>query len=207
MGDRDDRPSLELPSLGGWRRRRREKEAVAPAEPVADAPPPAHEPAPVRTEQPTAVLPEPEPETETVAEAPSGARRIEVRARRAGGPIIVVVVGLLVGLAVVGLTWASLRTCEEVQGTTSCGRAGYPMLALVLVLAVLVGVALLRLARVPDPVSTTVLGVGLACVIALLFLVDSLDEPAMVVVIPVISAVTFALSHWVTTTFVEPGDR
>jgi hypothetical protein len=44
-------------------------------------------------------------------------------------------------------------------------------------------------------------------VIALLFLVDSLDEPAMAVVIPVIAALTFAASHWVTMTFVEPGGR
>ena len=68
---------------------------------------------------------------------------------------------------VVGLTWVSLRTCEAVQGTTSCGTAGYPMLGLVLVLAVLAGATLLRLAQVPDPVSTSLLAVGCAAVIAL----------------------------------------
>ena len=88
-----------------------------------------------------------------------------------------VVTGLLVGLVVVGLTWASLRTCEAVQGTSSCGSAGYLMLGLVLALAVLAGGALLRLAQVPDPVSTSFLGVGLAAVVALLFLIDHLDHP------------------------------
>lgn len=118
-----------------------------------------------------------------------------------------VVTGVVVGLVVVGLTWASLRTCEAVQGTSSCGSAGYPMLGLVVALAVLAGSALLRLAQVPDPVSTSLLGVGVAAVIALVFLVDHLDQPAMVVVIPLICAATFAGSHWLTTAVIEPGER
>jgi len=116
----------------------------------------------------------------------------------------VVVTGLVVGLVVVGLTWASLRTCEAVQGTTSCGTAGYPMLGLVLVLAVLAGSTLLRLAQVPDPVSTSLLAVGSAAVLALVFLIDHLDQPAMVVVIPLVCAATFAGAHWLTTAVIEP---
>jgi hypothetical protein len=72
---------------------------------------------------------------------------------------------------------------------------------------VIVGALLLRAARVPEAASTSFLGVGLTAVIALLFLVDSLLDRSMVVVIPVITAATFAASHWVTRTFVEPGDR
>ena len=115
-----------------------------------------------------------------------------------------VVTGLVVGLVVVGLTWASLRTCEAVQGTTSCGTAGYPMLGLVLVLAVLAGSTLLRLSQVPDPVSTSLLAVGSAAVLALVFLIDHLDQPAMVVVIPLVCAATFAGAHWLTTAVIEP---
>lgn len=118
-----------------------------------------------------------------------------------------VVAGLLVGLVVVGLTWASLRTCEEVRGTPTCGTAGYPMLGVSLAVAVLVGGVLLRLARVPDPVTTSFLGVGLAAVLAMLLLIDRLDRPAMLVVVPLLTAATFAAAHWVTSTFVEPGDR
>ena len=118
-----------------------------------------------------------------------------------------VVTGLLVGLVVVGLTWASLRSCEAVQGTSSCGSAGYPMLGLVLALAVVTGSSLLRLAQVPDPVSTSLLGVGVAAVIALVFLIDHLDQPAMIVVIPLVCAATFAGSHWLTTAVIEPAER
>ena len=212
-------PSLELPSLGGWRRNRRGNRSAAqpveeplegPGEQAGGAlstvtePEPAQEPEAVTTPEPEL---EPAPETAEQPALSGGARKIPLRARRPGGFPTVVVVGLLVGLAVVGLTWASLQTCEQVQGTPSCGTAGYPMLALVLVVSVLVGGVLLRLTRVPDPVSTSFLGVGLAAVLVLLLLVDRLEEPAMVVVIPVLSALTFAAAHWVTTTFIEPGDR
>jgi hypothetical protein len=37
------------------------------------------------------------------------------------------------------------------------------------------------------------------------FLIDHLDQPAMVVVIPVVCALTFAGSHWLTTAVIEPG--
>ena len=98
--------------------------------------------------------------------------------------LAVVLVGLVVGLGIVGLTWASLQTCSAVQGTSSCGKAGYPMLVVILVVAVALGGLLLRLARVPEPGSTSFLAVGLAAVVALLFFVNSLTDPAMIAVIP-----------------------
>ena len=86
-------------------------------------------------------------------------------ARRApppGGWLAAVVTGLVVGLGVVGLTWASLRTCEAVQGTSSVRHGGLPdARAGPGRSPVLVGGALLRLAQVPDPVSTSFLAVGL----------------------------------------------
>ena len=138
------------------------------------------------------------------APPPRRTRRTRPSVELPSGWPAVVATGLLVGLVVVGLTWVSLRTCEAVQGTTSCGTAGYPMLGLVLVLAVLAGGTLLRLAQVPDPVSTSLLAVGCAAVIALVFLIDHLDRPAMVVVIPVICTATFAGAHWLTTAVIEP---
>ena len=77
-------------------------------------------------------------------------------------------------------------------------------LILVFVLAVVVGTYLLKYFRVPDPSATSFLATGLTGVICLLFLVDVLDHWSMVVVIPAISAGTFTLSWWVTTTYVEP---
>jgi hypothetical protein len=125
---------------------------------------------------------------------------------RPAGMVAAVVTGIVVGLGLVGLTWAGLRTCEVVRGTSSCGGVGYPLLAAIAVVMVVVGALLLRFAHVPEPASTSFLAVGLTAVVALLFLVDSLLDRSMVVVIPVITAVTFAAAHWVTRTFVEPGE-
>ena len=200
----DEQPSLELPSLGGWRRKRRTRAPQPVAEPAPAPPAPAPEPA--VAEHDTVVL------TGQVADAPPAAeerraRRIRVTPRLPTGYVAVLATGVLVGLAMVALTWGSLRTCEQVQGTSSCGTAGYPMLLVVLVAAVVLGALLLRLLRIPDPVSTSFLGVGLATVLALLFLVDRLDQRPMVVVIPVLVAASYAAAHWVTTTFIEPGHR
>jgi hypothetical protein len=198
-------PPVEPGRSGG------EQAAVTEPETVADAPPPVapelEPPAAPAAEatrssgEQTTVL-----EVAEVEEAPPEpqAPRARPALRLPGGWPAVVVTGLVVGLVVVGLTWGSLRTCEAVQGTSSCGTAGYPMLALVLVLAVLVGSLLLRLSQVPDPVSTSLLGVGTAAVIALLVLIDHLDQPAMVVVIPAICAATFAGAHWLSTAVIEP---
>ena len=71
---------------------------------------------------------------------------------------------------------------------------------------VLVGAALLRAARVPEPGSTSFLAVGLLSVVALLFLVGSIFQWWMVIVIPLVSVATFLLSHWVTTTYIDPAN-
>jgi hypothetical protein len=188
MGDTErDEPSLEL-EIPRLRRPRRKARPPAP---------PSGEQATISTVS----------TTRTVADSPPpeiGPRRARPSVRLPSGWPAVVATGLVVGLVVVGLTWASLRTCEAVQGTTSCGTAGYPMLGLVLVLAVLTGGTLLRLAQVPDPVSTSLLAVGCAAVIALVFLIDHLDQPVMVLVIPLVCAATFAGAHWLTTAVIEP---
>ena len=72
---------------------------------------------------------------------------------------------------------------------------------------VFLGTLLLRSFRVTDPGSTSFLAVGLLAVLALLFLVDVLFNWWMIIVIPLCSVATFALSHWVTATFVEPAEH
>ena len=194
-GDQDKQPSLELPKLG-LRRRKRPAAEPDPA-PVVEEP--VEETRPVVVEEPApAYQPEPEPEL-----APEPRRRAK-RERGPGGMASAVLSGLVVGLGIVGLTWASLRSCEKVQGTSSCGDVGYPMLALILVVMVVVGWLLLKVLRVRDPASTSFLGTGLAVVVALLVLVDHLLDRSMVVVVPLICAATFGLAHWVTRTFIEP---
>ena len=208
-----DQPSLELPSLG-WRRRRwtprLETQAAPPAgsqaapqpEPEVRPQPGLEETRPLVVDEP-APVPSPVPEPEHVPE-PRGARARKERGP--GGMPAVLLTGVVVGLGIVGLTWASLRLCESVQGTSSCGDAGYGLLVVILVVMVILGALLLRLARVPEPGSTSFLAVGLTSVLALVFLVDSLMDRPMVVVIPLISAGTFALAHWVTRTFTGSSD-
>jgi hypothetical protein len=194
-GDQDKQPSLELPKLGLRRRRRPEPEPV----PVVEEP--VEETRPIVVDEPA---PTPEPEAEAEAELAPEPRRKAKRERGPGGMVSAVLSGLVVGLGIVGLTWASLRSCEKVQGTSSCGDVGYPMLALILVVMVVVGWLLLKVLRVRDPASTSFLGTGLAVVVALLVLVDHLMDRSMVVVVPLICAATFGVAHWVTRTFIEP---
>jgi hypothetical protein len=115
-----------------------------------------------------------------------------------------VLTGALIGLATVGLTWGSQRTCEAARGTSTCGAAGFWLLVAILIGMVLLGAAILRLWRVPDPGSTSFLAVGLLAVVALLFLVDALFSWWMVIVIPLLTVATYALAYWVTSTFAEP---
>ncbi len=170
--------------------------AESAAEPVAPVPArAATAPAPVAT-----AAPAPEPVPATTPKAPRAPLSID-------GRVAAGVTGLVVGLLVVLLTAGSLRLCESVRGVSTCGGGpGFTLLVAVMVAMVLLGGTLLRLARVPDPMSTSFLAVGLTCVLSLLFLVDVLQEWWMVIVIPVMTVATFLLSHWVTTSVIEPAE-
>lgn len=143
-------------------------------------------------------------DSDTVPEAsPEPFRKLklpELSGRHAAG-----VTGLVVGLLGVGASYLSLRLCSVIKGTTSCGGPGLLLLLAILIVLVIAGGALLRAFHVPDPTSTSFLAVGLLAVIALLFLVEVLLSWTMVIVIPVVAAVTYLLSHWVTTEFIEPA--
>jgi hypothetical protein len=134
-------------------------------------------------------------------------RRREFTLPAVGGLAAAVVTGVLVGVIAVGLTWTSLRLCEGVRGTSSCGGPGYLLLLGILIAMILLGAVLLRALGVPEAGSTSFLAVGLLAVLAMLFLVGVLFQWWMILVIPACSALTFAAAHWVTTTFVEPAGR
>ncbi|WP_435771852.1 hypothetical protein [Nocardioides sp. SYSU DS0651] len=115
--------------------------------------------------------------------------------------------GLVVGAAMVVLTWLSLRGCEAVRGTASCGGGpGFLLLAAIFALSVLLGSALLKAFLVPDPGGSSFLAVGFVAVIALLLLIDFLDSWAMIIVIPLLSIGAYMASVWITKTFVEPAE-
>jgi hypothetical protein len=120
------------------------------------------------------------------------------------GRVAAALTGVAVGLFLVGGTYGALQGCEAVQGTATCGSAGFPLLAVIFVVAIVVGAFLLTRFAVPDATSTSFLATGMTAVVALLFLIDVIDHWSMVIVIPLVSVLTHLLSHWVTTTFIEP---
>lgn len=111
--------------------------------------------------------------------------------------------GVLAGLALLGFTWLGFRGCEVVSGTTSCGVGpGMAALVVVMVLTIIVGGLILSFFKIPEPGSTSFLGTGLTGVIYLVALVDRLEGWPTLIIIPAISAGTYTLSWWVTTTYV-----
>lgn len=179
-------------------------EVAAPAEasPVAPVPPPVKAPKTPKARRAPRAAKVPQP-----AKVPTSPKTpTEDREPIVTGRVAAALTGLLVGAAMVGATAGSLRACEAVQGTASCGSAGFPILLAIVVAAVMVGSALLRAFRVPDAGSTSFLAVGSLAVIALLVFIDVLDRWWMIIVIPLVGVATYLLSHWVTTTFIEPAE-
>ncbi|CAA9374371.1 MAG: hypothetical protein AVDCRST_MAG47-1500 [uncultured Nocardioidaceae bacterium] len=109
----------------------------------------------------------------------------------------------MVGLAGCLLTYVGLQGCELMTSTGSCGGPGLLILIVILVAMVLLGAAILRVLRVPDPGNVSFLGVGMLTVVALVFLADYLYEPWMFVVVPAVTAVSYAIARWVTTLYAE----
>lgn len=167
--------------------------------PATEAPVP--EAAPV-AESAAAAQPEEDDEDHLPPLPPKEPLRIELP-----GMVAAVVTGLIIGSLTVGLTWLGLRGCEAIEGTESCGGAGFFMLVAILVLMILFGSWLLKTFVVTDPGSTSFLAVGLAVVITLLFLIEVIFEWWMVIVMPLLFVATYALSHWVTVRYIEPADH
>lgn len=188
-----------------------EPEPVAEPDPVVEP-----EPAPERTEvlEPVPVgatasplFADEEPRLDDAGEdeeTTDRTRRRQFALPAIGGMPAAMLTGAVVGVLTVGLTWASLRLCEVAQGTSSCGNPGFFLLLAIMIAMVLTGGALLRAFGVPDSGSTSFLGMGLVAVIVLLFLVDLLFAWWMIMAIPAVAVVAYALAHWVTTAFVEP---
>jgi len=218
MPEERDTPSLEPPSLFG-----RKKKPTRPPKPVA--PPPDDSPTTILDDAsvPTTDLaldppPGAEPVVEPVVEPASGPvsgpapepgaaldhAPVPAREPWLTGRPAAVLAGLVVGAVIVGATAGSMRICTQLKGTSSCGEQGFFLLVAILVAAVLLGTGLLRAARVPEPGSTSFLAVGLLSVVTLLFLVDTIFEWWMIIVIPLVSVATFLLSHWVATTYIDP---
>ena len=218
MADKDpegDGPSLELPSFGFGRTRRTERhERVQTSEREVEAES-RPEPAPVAPAD-TRVLPatrvddpdEPAPvdtRVDAPAAEPARARR-EIRLPSLPALPAVLLVGAMVGVAAVLMIYGSLRLCDAATGTASCGGGpGLLMLLAILIALTYLGGWLLRGFGISDAGSTSFLAVGLVAVVAMLFLVDSLDEWSGAVLVPVVTVLAYALSWRVTATLVDAG--
>ncbi len=184
----DDGPSLEMPTFALRRRRAPEHEPVEGREPTTAVVPPAED----------------EPETVTATEEP--VRRREPRRLPAvalPGLPAAAVTGVAVGALAVLLAWLAAAGCSAVRGTSSCGGAvGLPLLLAGLVLLAWVGSLLLRALGVADAGSTSVLAVGIMAVLVMVFLLGSLDEWWALVAVPLVAAVGYGASWWVTSSVV-----
>jgi hypothetical protein len=191
-------------------------EPVTPTDPDLPVPPIEPEPGPPITPGPIG-LPETQPEVDPTAVLPAtaamddepGTRR-SLRARfdlHLPGPLVALLTGAIVGLALVGLTSGGLTLCSSMRGTSSCGKPGILLLLVITVAMVFLGSLLLRVAGVDPHGSTSFLGVGLLVVVILVALLPVIFHWWMVIVVPVVAMLTYAASWWLTTTYVEPGER
>jgi hypothetical protein len=189
-GPDDREPSLELPSLRKAFRRRRvgAKMVKTDAESSYDDS--------AKRVQVEDRLPETPPEPPPVRTRRS--MRIHLP-----GPVAATLTGAVVGLVMVGLTSGSLKVCTSVRGTSSCGTPGILVLLGITLLAVVLGSLVLRLAGIVAHTSTSLLGVNLVAVVTLLALLPLLDDRAVVLVVPLLSALCFLGSSWLTTTYAD----
>jgi hypothetical protein len=118
------------------------------------------------------------------------------------------VTGLVVGAFLVLATYGALHLCSTVRGASTCGgRAGFPLLLAIGIVAVVGGGTLLRVFRVTSPMGDSFLAVALVAVLSVLFLNDHYDAWWMLIVVPVLTVVAYVLAHWVSVTYIDPVDE
>lgn len=119
------------------------------------------------------------------------------------GRVAAIITGAVVGIFGTVVTYLAMMGCEVVQGTSSCGRPGFFLLLAVLALMVLLGATLLKAWQLTDPGSTSALAVGVLSVVVLAVLIEVIFSAWMFLLVPFVSALAYALSQWVTATFIE----
>lgn len=171
----------------------------APSPPVSAARPhpdddvPAHDPGPE---------PVTEPGTHREDDSTPWRQRVDL-IPMLPGRIAALVTGAIVGLAGTALTYAGLQGCSSVRGASTCGAPGFILLFAILVILVLLGSVLLSVWQIEGAGSASVLGVGLTAVVVILFFTSVVFSPWMFLVVPVVGALAYLGSWWVTTNFAE----
>src|SRR5262245_33347330 len=123
--------------------------------------------------------------------------RLSLRSRPIPLPAAAAATGLIVGSTSAALVWLGMAGCDLWRDSPSCGGGlGFGMLVAVLVISWIVGRLLLGYAGVPDALLASFLGVGLALIVVMLFLIDETFSVWMWLVLPALTAATFAGSVW-----------
>lgn len=116
------------------------------------------------------------------------------------------VTGLIVGGWLVLSTFSTLRMCESVRGASACGGPGLLLLVVIVAGGIALGATLLRYFKVRSAGSMSFLAVALVAVLVMVFLAGSLDQWWAIPVVAVLTVIAYSLSHWVTTTYIDPED-
>jgi len=205
----DAESKLAAPKLFGRKKPARAPEPAAepvgdPAEPAAESPA-AEEPAAEPTAPVEATLVDETPavpvEQPTAPKPPRERRPLP----KLSGLQVAAAAGVLVGVFLVLATYGSLHLCASVRGASTCGgKAGFPLLLAIGIVAVVGGGTLLRLFGVRSPMGDSFLAVALVAVVTVLFLGNHYGAWWMLIVVPVLSLVAYLLAHWVSVKYIDP---
>ena len=221
MAEEEDKsvPSLEPPRL--WRKRKPQPtKKVPPA--AAEVPPPVAAPS-GRVETPwipaqASKTPKTAKTSKASTASKAGHRAASKPARQPRPPrqrvalppvephLAAAVTGLLVGGWLVLSTFSTLRMCESVRGASACGGPGLMLLLVIVAGGIALGASLLRYFKIRSAGSTSFLAVTLVAVIVMVFFAGSLDQWWTIPVVAVLTVGAYSLSHWVTTTYIDPQD-
>jgi hypothetical protein len=111
--------------------------------------------------------------------------------------LILAVVGLLCGFATVALVWLSERGCDRVRDTPNCGALGLPLLVLTVIITIVLGALALSRLGMPQPRLVAFLGVMFMLLIVVGLLSGQLFSTWVLLVVPVLTAITFLVAHLV----------
>lgn len=116
------------------------------------------------------------------------------------------VTGLLVGAWLVLSTFTTLRMCESVRGASACGGPGMLLLVVIVTGGIALGASLLRYFKIRSAGSMSFLAVALVAVLVMVFFAGSLDQWWTIPVVALLTVGAYSLSHWMTTTYIDPED-
>lgn len=110
-------------------------------------------------------------------------------------------IGAVVGVVLTALVYAGMQAFQAIYHTPAGDGVGAVLLVVVLVIAVLTGRWLLRLRGLPDPNATTLLGMMLIAIVTLGLLLPIVFSVWMLVITPVLGALSYLGAHLIIARF------